>query len=123
MRKPSNDDFNLAVLIEIAQKDDAFIREMIALFLKTARETIDLINLHYKNGDFSQCSDKAHKLKSSIQIIGDEELNQLVKKIENSSRLENPKPELKHLIPPLNTKMAELIYFLENRLKDPSKFS
>jgi HPt (histidine-containing phosphotransfer) domain-containing protein len=123
MKEQKTTNFSLDLLIEVAQQDEGFIREMISLFLKTASITLEEINLNFKKGDFVQCGEKAHKLKSSVQIIGDEELHQLVKKIEKEAKTGDSNSELKLLIPKLNTKMEQLIHFLTNRLDDTTEFS
>ena len=123
MKNSNPTEFSLDLLVEVAQGDDVFIRDMIALFLKKAPEMLNSIQTAFNEKDFAQCSSEAHKLKSSIQIIGSKSLQKIVKMIEKEAKKEQVSPELALNIDELNVKMEELFSFLNNRLTDPTKFS
>ena len=123
MKNSMPTEFSLDVLIEVAQGDDVFIREMIVLFLKKAPEMLDIINTSFNEKDFLQCSNEAHKLKSSVQIIGSKDLQKIIKTIENTAKIEAVGSDLTLYIDALNVKMDQLFSFLNNRLEDPTKFS
>lgn len=116
-------EFSLDVLFEVAQGDDVFIREMIALFLKKAPEMLHTINTSFEKKEFIECSNEAHKLKSSVQIIGSKDLQAIIKKIENNAKVEPIDSSLSNDIEALNAKMNLLFTFLTTRLEDPTKFS
>lgn len=116
-------EFSLDLLVEVAQGDDVFIREMVVLFLKKAPEMLQMINSSYKEKDFAQCSNEAHKLKSSVQIIGSKELQNIIKTIENNAKMEIVPADLSIYLDALNSKMGQLFVFLNKRLEDPKKFS
>lgn len=123
MKNSMENEFSLDLLVEVAQGDDVFIREMIVLFLKKAPEMLRFLNEAVEENDLIQCSSQAHKLKSSVQIIGNKELQRILKRIENYAKMELPKSDLSIYIDALNEKMAQLFTFLNDRLEDPSKFS
>ena len=122
MKKHNLDDKRLQRLIELTNGDDAFIREMIALFLKNTPQTMDLLNTSLINGEFSDLSDMAHKLKSSIQIIGDKKLHEIIKEIEQEAKVNPVKEKLSSSVDVLNSYIDELLNYLQNRLDNPQKF-
>lgn len=120
MKKNSTDQFSLDRLIAATQGDNVFIREMISLFLEKAPITLKEINDSYEAGDFTNLEAKAHKLKSSIQIIGSDLLHQLVVDIEDKAKSIKDKPAIANQILTLNDQMNLLFVFLKNKLKEDS---
>ena len=123
MKTHNNKDEDLKLLIELAQGDEEFIREMLGIFIKVAPQTMSSINEGLKNKDLSSVSDAAHKLKSSIQIVGDQDLHKLIKEIEQKAKNEDSFSSLSTLIENLNKRMDKLINSLRDRSIDPTKFT
>lgn len=122
MKKNSSEQYSLDRLIKITQGDDAFIREMITLFLEKAPATLGEINNSFESGDFKGLQSKAHKLKSSIQIIGNDQLHGLVVDIENKAKTATTNSALSSQMLALNEQMKSLFDFLQIKLKE-EKFS
>jgi HPt (histidine-containing phosphotransfer) domain-containing protein len=122
MKKNSSNQFSLDRLIKITQGDDAFIREMITLFLEKAPTTLGEINKSFELGDLKGIESKAHKLKSSIQIIGNDPLHSLLVDIENKAKTEISISAISTQLDALNEQMKRLVDFLQIKLKE-EKFS
>jgi len=120
MRKNSTEHFSLNRLIKLANGDRAFIRDMISLFLEKAPITLDEINNSFKAGDLKNLEAKVHKLKSSIQIIGNDYLHQLVIDIEDKAKSVVNTTAIANQILSLNDQMNLLFAFLKNKLKEYS---
>lgn len=118
MKKNSSNQFSLDRLIKITHGDDAFIREMITLFLEKAPITLIEINKSFELGDLKGIESKTHKLKSSIQIIGNDLLHGLVLDIENKSKTETSTVAISTQLDALNEQMKRLFDFLQIKLKE-----
>lgn len=121
--KANSNDIKFDLLIKLAGGDDDFIREMLNLFLDKAPASLENLNKSIKNNDLVAIANQAHKLKSSIQIIADNELHLLIKKIEEEARANRSKSELTENIEYLNTQMITLFDSIKKRLADPDKFT
>lgn len=119
MKKQSNP---LQTLIDLTNGDENFIREMLGIFIKNTPESIVRIKASIDQKDFSSLSDHAHKLKSSIQILGDDDLFELIKKIENTAKSEGNKDDLIIWIDELIQELTDLLSWMIKRLEDPEKF-
>jgi len=113
----------LKMLIDLTNGDEAFIREMLGIFIKTTPSTISNINSSLKEKNYSSVGDHAHKLKSSIQILGDKNLHDLVREIEKTAKTTNNSTELEPLIEELNNEILLLLSWMKERLEDPEKFT
>ena len=120
--KNNSNDFKFDQLIKLAGGDEAFIREMLNLFLDKAPLSLEILNTSIKNNDLISVANHAHKLKSSIQIIADSELHLLIKKIEQEAR-DNSKSELIQNIKRLNKQMTSLFEAIKSRLNKTDKFT
>jgi HPt (histidine-containing phosphotransfer) domain-containing protein len=61
---------NLEYLREAAEGDKQIIREMIEMFLSHIPEFNQNLNDLFRKGQYSALGSEAHKIKSSIQILG-----------------------------------------------------
>lgn len=61
---------NLEYLREAAEGDNQIIREMVEMFLSHVPEFNQNLNDFYRQGQYSALGAEAHKIKSSIQILG-----------------------------------------------------
>jgi HPt (histidine-containing phosphotransfer) domain-containing protein len=113
----------LKKLIELTNGDDAFIREMLEIFIRNTPESMRNINASLKKKDFEAISAFAHKLKSSIQIVGDNKLHDLVKQIESEAKTEARFKKLSTLIKNLSRELSLLVSWMQERIDDPTKFS
>jgi len=121
--KANSNDIKFDLLIKLAGGDDDFIREMLHLFLEKAPAGLENLNSSVANNDLSAVANQAHKLKSSIQIIADNELHLLIKKIEEEAKANRSNSEMAEYITKLNTQMITLFDSIKKRLADPDKFT
>jgi HPt (histidine-containing phosphotransfer) domain-containing protein len=121
--KVNSNDIKFELLIKLAGGDDDFIREMLSLFLEKAPSSLEILEASIKNNDLTSVANQAHKLKSSIQIIADNELHLLIKKIEEDANKNGSKSELTKNIGQLNTQMITLFDAIKTRLSKTDKFT
>ena len=112
----------LRKLIDLTDGDEDFIREMLGIFIKNTPEAIANINSALMEKEYSSLSAHAHKLKSSIQILGDDDLYELIRKLENTANNAADSKDLKVLIDRLTKELNLLITWMKERLADPKNF-
>ena len=114
MKKSITDQYSLDKLNKIANGDKEFVQEMILLFLEKAPESLQKIIESYHAKDYSRLANQAHKLKSSLQIIGNKEINDIVKEIEQQS-IQGSANELTYTVKELEKQMKSLFIFLKKQ--------
>src|SRR3972149_11009569 len=77
---------DLTYLNEMTDGDAGLLKEMIDIFLSQVDEFYQLLNKHYKEGEFDNLSKVAHKAKSSIAIMGMHELAEELGKLEIAAK-------------------------------------
>jgi HPt (histidine-containing phosphotransfer) domain-containing protein len=75
---------DLTELNKVADGDQEFMKETIALLLQEIPENINHINQYVTNNDFVSLKKIIHKMKSSFMLIGMKELWPIVGTIEKS---------------------------------------
>jgi HPt (histidine-containing phosphotransfer) domain-containing protein len=120
MKKNSASNYSVDKLMHLADGDKAFVLEMITLFLLKASESQQVIVESLHNKEYKKLADQAHKLKSSIQIVANSKLHQLVKDIEKQALDENVSA-LNKSIEELELQMKGLIIYLRNVANDLTK--
>lgn len=73
---------NLTYLETISGGDNAFIREMLAMFLSSTFPELIQLKEYAQKGMWEQMSTVAHKMKAPIQMLGVEEASELVVQLE-----------------------------------------
>ena len=73
---------NLTYLKSIAEGNSAIIQEMIDLFILQVPEFIENLNKYLKEGNYIELGKEAHKAKSSVVIMGMEELGRELKALQ-----------------------------------------
>lgn len=120
MKKNSASNYSVEKLMHLANGDKAFVLEMITLFLLKASESQQVIVESFHNKEYKKLADQAHKLKSSIQIVANSKLHQLVKDIEKQALDENVSA-LNKSIEELELQMKGLIIYLRKVTNDLTK--
>ena len=86
MMENSKKVIDLSYLNEISGGDKNFIREMLELFISTtATEALEFDPL-LVNGSFEQIGHLAHKMKAPIQMLGANDLFNLVREVERCGK-------------------------------------
>lgn len=77
---------NLKYLNEMSEGSDDLKRELINMFIKQVPIFNDQLDTLYKNGDFVSLGKLAHKIKSSVAMMGINELTVDMKALENLTK-------------------------------------
>ncbi|MEM9722490.1 MAG: Hpt domain-containing protein [Bacteroidota bacterium] len=73
---------NIAYLKQVSSGDKEIMRKAISKFLETTPEMITQLETQLKSQDYDQLGKTAHKLKSSVGLMGMEELQKTMQNIE-----------------------------------------
>lgn len=73
---------NLDVLKEISEGSNDLMRDLIFLFISQIPVFSEQLDYYYKNEDFTSLGKLAHKIKSSVSMMGISELSSDMKKLE-----------------------------------------
>ncbi|HPD64642.1 MAG TPA: Hpt domain-containing protein [Bacteroidia bacterium] len=109
----NNKIYDLANLKSMIGDDETAIKEFVSLFIETSAETLEELNQAFQSKDFSQVGSLAHKLKSSIDLMGIESLKEEIRKIE---RIGKEMTDLE-LLPTLIEKLNDGIEIARNEMK------
>lgn len=74
---------NLEVLMEISEGSNDLMRDLIFLFISQIPVFSEQLDYYYKNEDFISLGKLAHKIKSSVSMMGISELSSDMKKLEH----------------------------------------
>ncbi|MBN1112310.1 MAG: Hpt domain-containing protein [Bacteroidales bacterium] len=108
---------NLDYLFELTEGSQEFIDEMINIFINQVPEFIVELKTLYNNKDYTELSKAAHKAKSSVSIVGMNQLADNLKTLEMLAK-EGISPErYKDIIDSFefncNSACEELKYYLQ----------
>ncbi len=73
---------NLEVLKEISEGSNDLMRDLIFLFISQIPVFSEQLDYYYKNEDYISLGKLAHKIKSSVSMMGISELSSDMKKLE-----------------------------------------
>ena len=83
MKKNSNENVtDLTYLKQVSNGDNAFIKEMIEVYMQQTPEAICNLEKHLKNKDWKKLQAVTHKMKPSFSFFGLTHLNTLVNDLE-----------------------------------------
>ena len=77
---------DLTYLEEVCSGDKNIIRKIIGQYIKTSPEMLQKVEEQFQTGDYASLAKTAHKLKSNIQILKIEQIEETIKKIEEIAR-------------------------------------
>ena len=95
-------------LRQLSNNDEAFVDEMLEIFQRTTPKTLKKMRMAFEEMDHEQLADGAHKLKSSLQVMGDDSLKELTKKLEHGGRHSESWETLSHYFEQLEKQMMAL---------------
>jgi PAS domain S-box-containing protein len=78
--------FSLDKIKEVASGNEEFIVKMISIFVQNTPDLVQRMHISLQTGDFDQVYSMAHQLKPSIDLLEINEITQLIRHIEESSR-------------------------------------
>lgn len=76
---------NLDYLNDLSGGDTEFIIEVIDMFLDVAPDSVKQLLVYEKSGNYANIKSTVHKLKPTLQMLGDMELHVLAVEIEDAS--------------------------------------
>lgn len=76
---------NLDYLNDLSGGDTEFIIEVIDMFLDVAPDSVKQLLVYEKSGNYTNIKSTVHKLKPTLQMLGDMELHVLAVEIEDAS--------------------------------------
>jgi HPt (histidine-containing phosphotransfer) domain-containing protein len=74
--------FNPAMLHELSSGNSEFIKQMVSIFLEDVPKAIDEMKAAASSSDFATVGQLAHRIKSSVGMVGAEDLHALASNIE-----------------------------------------
>jgi HPt (histidine-containing phosphotransfer) domain-containing protein len=96
--------------------DKVALQEFVKLFLETSAETMDELNSSFDSKDYGQVGAMAHKLKSSIDLMGIESLKTDIRTIERIGKDQDDIESLNDLIPKLSSTLKQVYIQMEHEL-------
>ena len=81
---------DLQYLSDLSGGDTEFIIEVIDMFLGIAPDSVKNVLTYEKNGNYTLIKSTVHKLKPTLQMLGDSSLHELAVKIEDASLNNGP---------------------------------
>lgn len=109
--------YNLDNLISMIGSDSESIKEFVDLFLDTSVQTMNELNSSYEAENISQVGAMAHKLKSSIDLMGISSLKTDIRSIEKIGKELKNVNMLKELISNLN----QVLQLVHKQMKEEFK--
>ncbi len=85
---------DLNVVREMTGDDDAFIQQLVTMFLATTDEAMSTILQAFKNGDLTGVRNAVHRFKSSCGILGNRLLLNFIANAEHIAYEGNPEGNL-----------------------------
>ncbi|QTN39559.1 Hpt domain-containing protein [Cryomorphaceae bacterium] len=101
--------YNLDQLKELSGGMEDFVKSMIDTFLEHTPNHVSEMNEALNQEDHVQVGQIAHKIKPSIDLLGIENMRDLVRQIERNGKDNDPQGDLKELVSEFNTK-AEAVF-------------
>lgn len=107
---------DLTYLKEISGGDTSFIKEMLELYVNTTATEAVLFRELYEKRDLSGIGHLAHKMKAPIQMLGANELYNLIRTLETIGKEGVDSPEIPGIIDRVNQNVTESIDEVNNLL-------
>ena len=85
-RSKQNKLTDLSIILEHAEGDVTYIKEMIELYIESMPEYLAELELHYQANDWAEFEKQAHKMKTPVTYFGVAELKELFTRMEFITR-------------------------------------
>lgn len=99
---------DLSYLDMVSGGDKGFVIQMLDLFLTSIPPEVTRLKQFYEKGDFTFLSKSAHRMKATIQMLGEQELVALVAQTEQIGKTGLNQDELPKLISEIENRVAAL---------------
>ena len=77
---------DLSYLKTIGGNDNVFIKEMLGMILQSVPKEIENMQQHFNNGNYMMMASAAHKIKAPLQMITNNDMIDLIIRIETIGR-------------------------------------
>lgn len=94
---------NMAFIFNITKGDKEEIRDLIMVFLEMKHEFVASIETYLKSNNHPMIAQAAHKMKSCVNIVGLEALEEPLRTIEQQAKAEQPFPHIESLYKEIKT--------------------
>lgn len=108
--------FDLEHLRMITGEDHEFMIEIMEMIQAESPDVLDEIKGYFERGEFESLAKSAHKYKSSINILGNAEMIQLMKEMEIRSAGATDAAEILPMIGQLEEQVAGLLQWLHGAI-------
>ena len=98
--------YDLTYLSDASQDDPQFIKKLVGMFIDLIPGSMAELNESMKSGDMIQLRKTAHKMKSSIDLLGIISLSDPLKRLEN---IGDNDPSLENQVAYLNSGISEVL--------------
>ncbi len=104
---------NLQYLRDLSGNDTDFIKEIIEMFVNDAPVLLKQAIVYHKNANLTLLKASVHRMKSSVKMMGDAELANLIERIELHCLGATQEPNMPSLMMHLNRDLTDLLYDLK----------
>ena len=107
---------NLNYLKQIAEGNEAFVIEMIEMFLNKTPEAITEMYEHFKNKNWDEFRKVAHRIKPSFGYMGMSEIQNALSKVELMNEKELKEPAVDELLIEIESRTSQAYAQLRSEL-------
>lgn len=108
MQTQKNRLYSLSYLTKNITSDEEIIRDLIQIFLDNTPEDLRQLIVHSKNGEIEKMVAAGHKMKSSIDTLGIDQLYHPIRRVDRMENYEKHKDSLHETINEINEVMEEV---------------
>ena len=112
-----NTTIDLEELERISGGDDAFLREMLKIFIRSSEEALTKFQQNFQSSNWSELAETAHKLAAPAKHLQATTLYNRLKKLETTTESSNPE-ELKQLIEQVDLEVTRINSVLKQKLEE-----
>lgn len=105
---------DLSYLEEVASGDESFVKQMLEMFKSSTVTELDKIDQYYAKQDWAMVGLTAHKIKAPIQMLGQNELADMVVMIEKLGKNYTEPNNLAEMIRNLRLQIEELYFEVDS---------
>lgn len=108
-RKEGLNRYDLQYLRDLSGNDIEFIKEILQMFMDDAPVLLKQAIVYHKNDNVTLLKASVHRMKSSVKMMGDQPLAELIERIESHCLGHTVENNLPSLMMQLNRDLTELI--------------
>ena len=110
--------YDLSMLLEMDAEEPGSLVKILQIFLESIPEVLNDFMNCFNNKDYTNLGSAAHKLKSSIDLLGLTEISALLKKIELSAKNGEDTENIPTWVNHVNITMNNVFGMLKEEIKE-----